>query len=214
MQAHGRSYEYYNSDLSHTHAYLSPSIGAIISSRTWPKAARALDFGCGNGSLASWLSGKGFDAVGVDISESGISIAKRTYSSIPFSTDTSKENLAKLGPFDLVLCVEVIAHCYDPFAEMEKLWESLRPGGVLILSTPYHGYLKNLALAVTGHMDRHFSTLWSGSCVRFFSIKTISELLFSAKFRKIQVVRVGRIPPLAKSMVVSALKPSEFNVYV
>jgi 2-polyprenyl-3-methyl-5-hydroxy-6-metoxy-1,4-benzoquinol methylase len=209
MQATGRSYAYVNTDLSHTHAYLSPSIETIISRRTWPKAARVLDFGCGNGSLTNWLSHKGFDAVGVDISESGIAHAKRSFSSIPFSADASKENLAKLGPFDLVLCVEVIAHCYDPFSEMEKLWESLRPGGVLILSTPYHGYLKNLALAITGRMDRHFSTLWSGRSVQFFSIKTITELLRSAEFREIRVVRVGRIPPLAKSMVVSAMKPSE-----
>jgi 2-polyprenyl-6-hydroxyphenyl methylase/3-demethylubiquinone-9 3-methyltransferase len=159
--------------------------------------------------MTNWLSGEGFDAVGVDISESGIAIAKQTYSSIGFSTDASEENLAKLGPFHLVLCLEVIAHCYDPLAELEKLWESLRPGGALILSTPYHGYLKNLSLAVTGRTDKHFSALWPGRCMVFFSIKTITELLRSVGFQKIQIVRVGRIPSFAKSMVVSALKPSE-----
>ncbi len=203
----GRAYNYSGTDFSHTHAYLSPAIDAIISSRIWPKRPHALDFGCGNGSVTNWLSGKGFNTIGLDISNSGVAVASRTYPFLTFSTDTSKENLERLGPFDLVICIEVIAHCYHPQVEIEKFWECLRPGGLLILSTPYHGYMKNLVLAITGRMDRHFYTLWSGSCIHFFSIKTITELLHSTGFRQIQIRRVGRIPSLAKSMVVSALKP-------
>jgi 2-polyprenyl-6-hydroxyphenyl methylase/3-demethylubiquinone-9 3-methyltransferase len=49
--------------------------------------------------------------------------------------------------------------------------------GMGFLSTPYHGYLKNLALAVSGKMDSHFGALWYGGHVKFFSIKTLQKLL-------------------------------------
>lgn len=208
MREAGRSYEYSNAGLSHTHAYLSLALAAAIAGQKLPRPSRALDFGCGNGSLTHWLSQQGFDAVGVDISESGISIARNTYPSIQFSTDTSKENLNRLGPFDLVLSVEVIAHCYHPFEEMEKLRDSMRPGGSLILSTPYHGYLKNLGLALSGKAENHFCNLWAGNSVHFFSVKTITDLLSHTGFRQIRIARAGRVPALAKSMVVSAVKPN------
>src|SRR5207253_1540421 len=97
-----------------------PSVERILSRGNWPAQARALDFGCGNGALTAWLIDKGFRAVGVDISESGIEIAKRAVPAAEFSTDTSAEGMRRLGRFDLVLCMEVIAHCYDPLGELTK----------------------------------------------------------------------------------------------
>ena len=70
-----------------------------------------------------------------------------------------------------------------------------------MLSTPYHGYLKNLALAVVGKWDRHLTALWPGGHVKFFSIATLRTLLLEAGFNDIRFIRVGRLPPLAKSMI-------------
>ena len=78
------------------------------------------------------------------------------------------------------------------------------PGGVAIISTPYHGYLKNLALAVSGRLDRHFTALWDHGHIKFWSIETLSKLLREAGFNRLEFRRVGRIPPLAKSMIAIA----------
>ena len=59
---------------------------------------------------------------------------------------------------------------------------------------PYHGYLKNFALAVTGKMDSHFTALWLGGHIKFFSIQTLGQLLKDAGAKKIQFLRVGRVP--------------------
>jgi hypothetical protein len=75
------------------------------------------------------------------------------------------------------------------------------PGGVGLLSTPYHGYWKNLALAVAGKWDRHLTALWQGGHVKFFSVNTLGALLSEVGFKDIRFVHVGRIPPLAKSMI-------------
>jgi SAM-dependent methyltransferase len=215
MVSQGRVYQYKSKESPHSHAYLLPKLATIIAGRKWPDRARALDFGCGNGILTSWLVSKGFNPVGVDLSASGVAIAKDAYPSIPFSTDVSAENIAQMGPFELAVCIEVIAHCYDPSTEMKKVFDNLKPGGMLILATPYHGYLKNLVMAVTGSLDRHLTTLSPGRLptlspggyVHFFSIATITEFLRKIGFEEIAVFRAGRIPPLAKSMIVTALKP-------
>ena len=75
-----------------------------------------------------------------------------------------------------------------------------------IISTPYHGYLKNLVLALSGRLDAHFTALWDGGHIKFWSKRTLRILLEEVGFEKI-AFGVGRIPLLAKSMIVTAEKP-------
>jgi len=43
--------------------------------------------------------------------------------------------------------------------------------------------------------------LWEGGHVKFFSIGTLGSLLAEVGFNDIHFIRIGRIPPLAKSMI-------------
>ena len=83
-------------------------------------------------------------------------------------------------------------------------------GGVALITTPYHGYWKNLALALTGTMDDHFTALWTHGHIKFWSRGTLGQLLDEAGFENIRFHRVGRIPPLAKSMIAVAEKPGRW----
>ncbi len=76
------------------------------------------------------------------------------------------------------------------------------------MSTPDHGYLKNLVLAVTGKMDAHFHALWDHGHIKFRSIPTLTTLLTEAGFETPRFERVGRVPPLAKSMIAIARRPA------
>jgi uncharacterized protein (AIM24 family) len=73
--------------------------------------------------------------------------------------------------------------------------------GQIILTTPYHGYLKNLMLAATGKMDSHFTALWDGGHIKFWSRKTLSTLLEEQGFRVTNFKGSGRLPYFWKSMV-------------
>ena len=120
------------------------------------------------------------------------------------------DNLAaEYGQFPIVISLEVIEHIYDPRRYARTFFELLESGGLGIISTPYHGYLKNLALAVTGKMDSHFTALWDGGHIKFFSAATLRQLLLEAGFERPKIYRVGRIPPLAKSMIAAFRKPKE-----
>src|SRR5205823_87599 len=67
----------------------------------------------------------------------------------------------------------------------------LRPGGHLIISTPYHGYLKNLLLALTDKWDAHLNPFWDGGHIKFWSRKTLSQLLNEAGFRVVRFIGGG-----------------------
>ena len=205
MSEPGRAYGYRDAEPSHSQRYLNAPLSRIITARALPSGARALDYGCGNGWFANELAEKGFRVTGVDISASGVEVARRSFPRVQFSDD---ETLAGMEPFDLVTFIEVIAHCFRPAAELGRLFRSLVPGGVFILSTPYHGYWKNLAMAVTGKLEGHLDTSWEGAYVHYFHSTSIARLVEEAGFRNISITRAGRIPQLAKSMIVTCSKPA------
>ena len=165
------------------------------------------DLGCGNGHISGRLAALGYDVTGVDASRSGIQIARRTYSSARFIETLIDESLGeRLGTFDLVISSDVIEHLYRPSDLLEAAGSLLNPRGQLLIGTPYHGYLKNLALAATGKMDSHFSALHDGGHIKFFSVKTLSALMTTHAFEDLSFSFYGRAPWLWKNMICHARK--------
>ena len=202
--------EYY-SDYGYTSAQ-----DAYVSKYVWPPVLRALnerptlrrilELGCGNGSFAGLLAGKGYEVSATDLSESGTEIARVTHPNVSFRKVSVYEDLSGIWgrPFDAVIALEVVEHLYDPRQFLRRVAACLGKEGTLILSTPYHGYLKNVALAVSGGFDRHFDPLWDGGHIKFWSKATLGRLLTEAGFRVERWEGTGRLPLLWKSMIVVA----------
>lgn len=187
-------------------AYLWPHLDKLI--RFGPgEGVRVLDLGCGNGSTAAKLAAFGYQVTGVDPSADGIARARRNYPEVEFHLGSAYDDLSHLGRFRAVVSLEVIEHCYAPRAFARAVFDRLVTGGEAFISTPYHGYWKNLALAVTGKMDQHFTALWDGGHIKFWSEKTLRILLEETGFRDVRFVRAGRIPAFAKSMIAAARRP-------
>jgi 2-polyprenyl-6-hydroxyphenyl methylase/3-demethylubiquinone-9 3-methyltransferase len=166
------------------------------------------ELGCGNGSVANVLAQQGWDVTGVDPSTEGIAQANAQYPHLKLYKGSAYDDLAGCyGQFPVVTSLEVVEHVYAPRKYAATLFSLLESEGTAILSTPYHGYWKNLALALTGKMEGHFHSLWDHGHIKFWSMKTLSELLREAGFVDIRFERVGRMPPLAKSMIAIARKP-------
>jgi len=166
------------------------------------------DLGCGNGHIAGRLGLHGYQVTGIDASRSGIRIAQRAYPEVKFVEALINRELSAFGNFDLVISSDVIEHLYCPSDLVEASFSLLKPGGHLLLGTPYHGYLKNLALAVTGRMDSHFSALHDGGHIKFFSVKTLSQLMIAHSFQDLSFTFYGRAPRLWKNMICHARKPA------
>lgn len=204
-------YKYSGADGSYAHSYLWPSLVKILEVQA-PPPTRLFDLGCGNGSIANRLYGLGYQVTGVDPSESGIRQARTAFPGCDFHEASGYNDLAgRFGQFPVVVTLEVVEHLYDPRLFCRRLFDLLCPGGLGVLSTPYHGYGKNLALAVTGKMDAHFTALWDSGHIKFFSPRTITTLLSEAGFDVLSISRSGRVPILAKSMFVTFRRPCEIG---
>jgi ubiquinone biosynthesis O-methyltransferase len=185
--------------------YLIP--GVLRAMADVSKGCAVLDLGCGNGATTAVLAQNGWEMWGVDMSESGIRHAQQAHPHIRFQRWDVHKSLAFLGrSFDAVVSTEVIEHVYDPDAVIANCWQALRPQGKLILTTPYHGWLKNVAIAVGGYYDAHHCALWKGGHIKFWSPATISRLLERNGFHQIEWRGVGRVPWMWKGMVVTARK--------
>jgi 2-polyprenyl-3-methyl-5-hydroxy-6-metoxy-1,4-benzoquinol methylase len=202
-------YGYATADAGWSQSYVLPALLKVLG-----KADRGpiLDLGCGNGWLAHTLIERGYDVYGVDASSSGIEIANSRRSGRFFKMDLGRDVLPRElddKRFATLISTEVIEHLYDPRALLRLARDILgnSPTGRLILSTPYHGYLKNVALAVSGRMDAHHTVLWDGGHIKFFSRRTLEEMLRQEGLRPLKFVGAGRLPYLWKSMVISAEVP-------
>lgn len=200
-------YGYYSTNADHTAAYLWAKVLPQLAPQV---TRRILDAGCGNGAFSRVLAEQGYDVTGVDLSESGISFAREQCPAGRFEVASVTEDLAhRFGePFDAVVSLEVVEHLYDPRLFARRMFDVLRPGGRLILSTPYHGYLKNVALAMSGKLDAHFTALWDGGHIKFWSRQTLTELLTEAGFRVVDFQGAGRLPYLWRSMILVAERPT------
>lgn len=170
---------------------------------------RICDLGCGNGYMAGRLAELGYDVTGVDASESGIAIARANFAKATFlqaSVDFTPGDSKGLKDFDLVVSSDVIEHLYRPSDLIEAAGSVLKPNGHIVIGTPYHGYLKNVVLSLTGKMDAHFASLDDGGHIKFFSVKTLSELLTSHGFSDLKFTFYGRAPWLWMNMICQARK--------
>jgi len=194
-------YQYTDSNPTWSNNYLWGPLQDVFSQ--YPDLTRKIfEIGCGSGATAKHLSDLGFDVTGIDPSKSGIELANSAFPELKLLQSSAYDDLARqYGKFPFVVSLEVIEHSFYPRKFVDTLYELLEDQGVGIISTPYHGYWKNLALAITGKLDAHFTVLWDGGHIKFFSEKTLRYLLEEAGFQKISFVRVGRVPPLAKSLI-------------
>ena len=164
------------------------------------------DLGCGNGHITGRLAALGYDVTGIDASVSGLRIGQQQYPKVNFVHARIDHELAYGSEFDAVISSDVIEHLYRPSDLLEAAQALLKPGGHVLIGTPYHGYLKNLALAVSGKMDAHFSALHDGGHIKFFSVSSLSQLMRSHSFTDLSFSFYGRTPGLWKNMICHARK--------
>ena len=201
-------YNYENAEHSHSHDYLLPTVMRLLTDLDVPiKKWRIFELGCGNGSTAANLQEIDYEVIGVDPSVEGISQAQIAYPDIQLKVGDCYSDLAKsYGKFPIVLSLEVVEHVFLPREFARRVYDLLEEGGVAIISTPFHGYWKNLSLALSGKMDEHYTALWDYGHIKFWSEKTLTQLLLDEGFKSVRFERVGRIKTLAKSMIAVAQK--------
>lgn len=172
-----------------------------------------IDVGCGNGAITKILAKFFKNTCGIDLSLDGIRLAKKNnISKIEFLHKDMDTLIKKKKYFDFVSAIEVIEHQYDPHLFISQLNLITKKNGYILISTPYHGYLKNLLISLLGMMDNHFTALWRHGHIKFFSLKTLKNLVLTKNIRignrsyqnNLSIINVsfsGRFFPFSRSMI-------------
>jgi ubiquinone/menaquinone biosynthesis C-methylase UbiE len=152
-----------------------------------PEAEHALDLGCGDGRLSTYLHARALTAA--DVSSVAL---KRAADRLPGAEIALIEVDAPLpfvdGEFELVLCAETIEHVRDVQLFLSEVRRVLRPGGGLALTTPDHGRRTALRMLLNG-FESEFDPL--SPHIRFFTRTSLTRLLDAMGFTVDSIRRKG-----------------------
>ena len=186
------------------HSYIIP-LAIRLLSKEKGKRRRLIDIGCADGALTQHFVSLGFETTGIDRRENMIEIARREHPNCSYiCKDINTLGLQKqIGLFDIAVAIEVIEHMVNPILFIKQVKSLLKPGGLFLLSTPYHGYIKNTLIALSGAWDKHYDP--HGSHVRFFTKCSLFSLLKDEGLDNIKFYGAGRLPFLWKSILATCI---------
>ena len=122
-------YEFRNAQASHMHRHFMPKVFELCGPLS--ATTRVLDVGRGNGFTCGEFAKRGCQVVGVDMSQSGIELARKAFPKCRFEVASASDDLLEVfgaEPFDIVISTEVVEHLYDPRAYARTCFNALRGG--------------------------------------------------------------------------------------
>jgi 2-polyprenyl-3-methyl-5-hydroxy-6-metoxy-1,4-benzoquinol methylase len=167
---------------------------------------RVLDVGCGEGQLTEAIAQAGHEVLGIDVAEEPLRRARSLY------TDLDLRRVEPDGAwpladasFDAVWAGETIEHVLDTARWMSELRRVLRSGGSLIVSTPAHGPLTRLGLALSARrFQRHFDP--RADHLRFYTRNALTCLLEDFGFERVRAREAGGLPGARRTLLASATR--------
>lgn len=168
------------------------------------KGSVVLDLGCGRGEFCAFFREMGFAAEGIDLSSKAIDYARKQLPGIEFHCGEAASLLqSRTSAYDCIFSSEVIEHLFDPAEFLQCAHRLLKPAGLLVITTPYHGLLKNLMIDLVNYSG-HYDPV--GQHIRFFDKKGLNRCLTAAGFEPTVWTGYGRPWPFWKSFFVVSRK--------
>ena len=153
------------------------------------KGERVLDLGCGAGRFVRALEEHGARPVGVEIADAALQRARANAPGADLrAVDPDGTLPLDDGEIDLVWCSEVLEHIADTAQTLSEIRRVLHTGGRLLLTVPYHGRVRDTAIALA-RFERHFDPL--GQHLRFYTRRSLHDTLAAFAFDDIRITTFG-----------------------
>ena len=109
---------------------------------------KLIDIGCGSGAFTIGAALRGYEAVRLswDKRNQDVALERANLCRVNRATFSLQDvrlldqRLDFLGQFDVAICCEVIEHVLNDRKLMVDVFNCLKPGGILLLTTPYYFY--------------------------------------------------------------------------
>ncbi|MEA2653880.1 MAG: hypothetical protein QOI37_1107 [Chloroflexota bacterium] len=139
---------------------------------------RILDVGCGAGSNAPWYRRHGArEIVGIEVDAQSAEHAATRFDRVvmePVETAISQLD----GPFDLIVCADVLEHLVDPWTVVDELRRLSGPSTILAVSMPNIRFIGAIARIAIGSGFRYEEEgIFDSTHLRFFTPGDLDRLL-------------------------------------
>ncbi|MCS6910403.1 MAG: class I SAM-dependent methyltransferase [Anaerolineales bacterium] len=143
----------------------------------------ALDVGCGDGAhYGRLLAGIAREYHGLEISEMAVQVAQQN------GIIARQHDLLTAFPyadhsFDVVLCIEVMEHLFEPSFVLAEMRRVLKPAGHIIISVPNIAHFSHRIRAVLGGFapggtpETSSRRPWADPHIRFFTVRSLKAFL-------------------------------------
>ena len=148
-----------------------------------------LDVGCGEGINLEYLK-KYKGAKKVDGIEVNSEIAKKAQERVDYIINQSIEDPELELPkeeYDLILCLDVLEHLYDPWNVLKKLEGCLKPNGIIVSSIPNIQHWNVILHILRGRWDYKDAGFWDNTHLRFFTNNSIRKMVHQAGLAIIKI---------------------------
>lgn len=166
--------------------------------RRLPKdpTASILEVGCGTGATGALAlaSGRAQRYVGIELFEAAATQARSVLSEV-ITGDVERLQF-DFGPaaFDALIFSEVLEHLVEPQRVVEKLVRSLRPGGLVLASSPNIAHWRVIAELLRGRFNLADKGVFDRTHMRWFTPATFVGMFTNAGLR---VESVGPVTPFS-----------------
>ena len=149
----------------------------------YQKTGNLLDVGCGSGFFLDVVKQSNWKGIGTEYGEASVQFCRKK--GLDVYEGAIENQTFEKEIFDVVTSFEVIEHLSYPIEHLERIFELLRPGGLLYITTPNFGSISRSLLKtkwkVIGYPE-HLS---------YFSAKTLDYSLKLVGFKKIRLFADG-----------------------
>jgi len=155
------------------------SHSVILSRLGEGRGRKALDVGAADGFLAERLTAQGWSVTAL---ERDPELAARAHGRCKEVVVADLESAPPLlhGPFDAIVYGDVLEHLSDPGAVLRALDQTLAPRGTVIVSVPNVAHLWVRLSLLAGRFDYADRGILDRTHLRFFTRRTLRELLGAA----------------------------------
>lgn len=173
-------------------------------------AKSIIELGCGEGSLGAALKQRQrCRVVGIELDQDAAAVARKRIDSV-YCGDVEHIVSILAETFDCIIGSEIIEHVEDPWSLLADARHISTPGGRLILSIPNIAHASVVGDLLRGHFDYSYLGLTCAGHLRFFTRRSIEEMLRIAGWDLVELTP-QHVPSAAADELLSRLEQAGFE---